>query len=110
MRIPTKLFEALSDADRLLDRLNEAVALDFADARDNNSRAVAPDVVAATAAAREEYERLVEALRESGGARFLGPFKAVREGATLSALHEKAMPLVRKITALLRKAEPDVRE
>lgn len=111
MKIPARLYEVRSsETDRLLDRLNEAIALDFNDARDGASRLPSPDVVAATEAAHDEYTRLAGMLREAGSGRYFGRRAPLPPDASLSALYDRAMPLVRRITNLLRKAEPEIAE
>lgn len=112
MRIPAKLYEVMScETDRLLDRLNEAIALDFTNARDNGpSLHPSPDVVRATADAHDEFERLLDRLRDAGGERFLGNRKPLEPGASLSVVYTRAMPLVRRITHMLRDAVPQIEE
>jgi hypothetical protein len=110
MKISARIYEVLTnETDRLIDRLNEAVALDFADARDNGRRKPSPDVVAATEAAHDEYVRLAGMLR-SAGARLFGRGEPLAPGASLTKVYGAAMPLVRRITNVLRKAEPEIGE
>lgn len=110
MKIPAKLYKVLAEeSDRLLDRLCEAVALDFTDARDNGQAPKpSPDVTHAVSEAQDEFDRLVEMLRDAGGRRYLGNYTPLaKDGASLSVVLNRAMPLCRKITNLLRQAEPD---
>lgn len=110
MKIPARLYQVMADdTDRLLDRLNEAIELDFADARDNGpARKPSPSVLQATSNAADEFERLLDTLRQAGGSRYLGARKALPNGASLTVVYERAMPLVRKITHMLRRAQPEI--
>ncbi|MBA3960850.1 MAG: hypothetical protein H0X40_02980 [Chthoniobacterales bacterium] len=111
MKVSAKLYEVLSqETDRLIDRLHEAVVLDFTDARNNGpSRNPTPDVVRATSEVMDEYERLREMIHVAGGDRYLGHHKALpKAGASLNQVYEKAAPLIRKITNFLRRAEPQI--
>jgi hypothetical protein len=112
MLIPAQLQVVLrDDADRLLDRLNEMLERDFADARENNSRQRSPDVLQAAAEAHDEMERLLEMIREADGRRYFGNhMAALPANSSVNDIHERGIRLVRTAIRLLRTSSPQVEE